>query len=144
MSKENKSSDNQQNVNDFIADVMPRLLNADLREIIKEIKSDKYDWSGYAHGDTETKFQSRKCIQTALVLLVASRVMDMEDDIESILGGEKDAGISHEEARDLFYDHIRHLSNQYKGDSATSNIRFDFIPNLYKAVANYLPTQNGA
>jgi len=144
MSKQNKTLDKQQNGNDFIADVMPRLLNADLREIITEIKSDKYDWGGHAHGDTETKFQSRKCIQTALVLLVVNRIVDMEDDIESILGGEKDAGLSLEEAIDLFYDFIRPLSNQYNGDSATSNIRFDFIPNLYKAVANYLPSQNGA
>jgi len=139
-----KISNTPENGNVFLADVMPRLLNSDLRQMIEEIKSDKYEWGGRSNGDTETKYQARKCIQTALVLLVASRVMFMEDDIESILSGEKDAGISLDEARGLFYDHIRHLSNQYKGDHATSNIRFDFIPNLYKAVANYLPSGNGA
>ncbi|MDD5358523.1 MAG: hypothetical protein PHX80_05210 [Candidatus Nanoarchaeia archaeon] len=133
-----------ENGNVFLADVMPRLLTSNLREILSEIKSDKYDWKGTNHSDTTTKYQARKCIQTALVLLITSRILLMEDNIEEILNGEKDAEISLEEARSLFYDHIRHLNNQYKGDSGTSNIRFDIIPNLFKAVANYLPSENGA
>ncbi len=120
-----------------------KLLNEiKISDLLKEIYSDKYDWGGYEHGDTESKYQARKCIQTALVLIVTSRIIEMEDDLEDILDGKKDPGISAEQAKDLFYDHIRHLSNQYKGESATGDIRFDYIPNLYKLVATYLPEKN--
>lgn len=127
--------------NKFIEDILHSLLECNIREMIEEIGSDKYDWNGYANGDTESKYQARKCIQTAMVLLITSRVISMEDNLDRIIETKRDIGITLEEARELFYDHIRHLSNKYNGSWANSGIRFDVIPNMYKYVANYLPSK---
>ena len=97
-------------------------LNITLREIITEINSEKYHWRGYANGDTDAAFQARKCIQVALVLIAASKVIEADE-----------AEISKQEAMRLFYDHIRHLNANHVGDSANSCLRLDIIPNLYKA-----------
>jgi len=119
--------------------VLSDLLTCDLKHILDEINSDKYLWNGTVHGDSVTNYQSRKCLQTALVLIITSRIMSMDGEIDDIIVGNKHVGITQDEAKDLFYDYIRKLGNQYSGDSATDEIRFDFIPNLYTYVANYIP-----
>lgn len=119
-----------------VVDLLDLLSNKDLLE---QARSDKYSWHGYANLDTEAKFQGRKCEQIALILLIVSRILQMEDQEDDILTGKIDAGINRKEAEEIFYNYLRKLNNQYLGYNATQNIRLDYIPYFFKLITQHFP-----
>lgn len=108
-----------------------------LKEIISEINSDKYKWNGYDNGDTIFNYQSRKCVQTALILIAVSKVLDLEGKEEDILSGKIDIGITNEEAKTLFYEHIRHLGKISNSYESTDELDLKHLGNMFKSIANY-------
>lgn len=119
-----------------IEDVLNQLKKLDLRDIISEINSDKYHWQGYNNGARADDYQGLKCIQRALVLIVAGRVLPMKKDIELILSGDIDPGITRREAIDFFFDHLRHIDDPFTGYHATSYMNPTSVKGFYRTTTD--------
>lgn len=103
--------------------ITSEFIRTNKEELLKEIINEKFAWQGTKNGDSATKFQGRKLKQMAMVMLLVGEEMEQEEKI-----------LKEEVRRNLFYDFVRHLNNEYTGASGTSALDLHIVGNLWKLI----------
>jgi len=93
-------------------------------QLFEEIKSEDFLWLGEKNGDNITKYQGRKLRQLAIVILLVSAEMEIEDTI-----------LNRNQRQELFFDFVRNLGGRQPSEgSGKSYLSLEIIGNLWKQI----------